>query len=727
MAILFQPATSANYCSVEEPIKFLPSISSAFLSFGEHDHFPAKFALVRSTTSPGIERSGESSTEVLLVPAQLDQLLHRLDQQPVQLDCDSSNLLLRACCELQILSQGRRVHSHILRSGLDKYIYLLNHLITMYGNCGSVDEAEAVFDSMLHRNAVSWGAMIKVYIQQGQAKKALQLYKRMQFEGAEANKVTYITVLNACTDMANLVEGQTIHAHTVSSGVELDIMVGTALINMYSKCGDVEGAENMFHKMHVRNVVSWNALLGAYCQGGFGNEAFQLFMQMQSCGVMPSRVTFITVLNACVSQAFMIEGKMIHTFIIESGLESDDFVENALVNFYGKCGSLNDARRMFGKILKRDVVAWNAIIAIYAEHGHGREALELFQEMQSKGMKPDKVTFICISCACANLVALAEGRLIHASVVLAGFILDVVVASALVNMYGKCGLVDDAFRIFSKMHERNVVSWNSLITSCAQHKREKEALQLFDRMQLEGLKPDERTFASVISACSNLAALEDGKRIYDLVLESGFASDDGVGCALLNMFAKCGSVENAWNVFEKMHHWDVVTWTAMIAAFARHGHGAEALRLFKQMQKQDVHPNEVSFLSILSACSHAGLVDEGCAYFVSMCQEYHIKPTVHHYSCMIDLFCRSGRLEDAEIYLSKMPCQPGIIDWMSLLGACKNYGDMERGERSAEVILQLDPQCTAAYVNLSNIYAAAGKQVDAENMRKRMVKGGFME
>uniref|UniRef100_UPI0040747504 Synthetic PPR-DYW protein n=1 Tax=synthetic construct TaxID=32630 RepID=UPI0040747504 len=472
------------------------------------------------------------------------------------------------------------------------------------------------------------------------------------------------------------------------------------------------------------SVFSWNSKIRGYARNGQPEEALSLYSQMRRSGIKPDNYTFPFVLKACASLSSLKEGKQIHGHVIKSGFESDVYVQSALIDMYAKCGELEDARKVFDEMPERNVVSWNAMISGYAQNGQSEEALELFREMQQEGIKPSEFTFCSVLSACASLGSLEMGKQIHGYVIKSGFESIVFVGNALIDMYAKCGSIEDARKVFDEMPERTVVSWTAMISGYAQNGQSEEALELFREMQREGVKPDEVTLPSVLSACANLGALEQGKQIHAYVIKSGFESDVFVGSALIDMYAKCGSIEDARKVFDKMPERDVVSWNAMIAAYAQHGHGKEALQLFQQMQQEGVKPSEVTFTSILSACSHAGLVDEGHHYFESMSPDYGITPRVEHYGCMVDLLGRAGRLDEAEDLIKSMPFQPNVVVWGTLLGACRVHGDVERGERAAERILELDPESAAPYVLLSNIYAAAGRWDEAAKVRKLMKERG---
>eukprot|EP00249_Psilotum_nudum_P016752 c25971_g7_i1 orf=321-1475(+) len=384
---------------------------------------------------------------------------------------------------------------------------------------------------MPRRNVVSWNAMIAACAEHGYGKDALQLFRRMHVEGVVPNKVTFVSVLNACPGEAAIAEGRLIHSRIVHDGVESDVVVGTAIMNMYGKCGCLEESREIFDKMPNRNVVSWNAMISAYVQHDRGREALQFFRLMQLDGEIPNKVTFATILHACADVSAIAEGRLIHAHSIDRGVESDTFVTDAIINMYAKCRDLDNACRLFKRLRRLDVVIWNSMISVYVQQGCCKEALQLFQTMLVVGVLPNRHTFISALNAAAIIADLAEGRLTHACIFHTALELDTVLATAIMDMYVKCNSLMDARRMFDKMPARDLVAWSAMIEAYAQYGYCKEAFHLFYQMQTEGIMPNQITFVSI-----------------------------------LNMHSKFGSLEDARRVFDKLLEPDVVAWTAMIAA-----------------------------------------------------------------------------------------------------------------------------------------------------------------
>eukprot|EP01018_Ginkgo_biloba_P011139 Gb_03380 [translate_table: standard] len=487
-----------------------------------------------------------------------------------------------------------------------------------------------------------------------------------------------------CVKKKALSEGKLVHAHIKESGFMVDRFLGNTLINLYAKCGNVDDARRVFDRMVERDVFSWTVMIAACSRHGLAEEALTLFYNMQRGGIQPNEFTFASILPVCENLATV---KEVHEEIIRSGCQSDVFVASALVDMYAKCRNLENARHVFDRMPERDAVSWTTMIAAYSQNGHVNEAWILFHKMPQR---------------------------------------DIFSWNAMLTGYAQNGLVDEALKLFGEMPERDVVSWTAMIAGYTQNGHGEDALKFFRKMQLAGVKPDSKTFISVLPACTNLAALEQGMDIHDKVIKNGFHSDVYVSNTLINMYAKCGSIENACHVFDNIHQPDVISWNTMIGAYAMHGCGKEALKLFEQMQHSGMNPDQVTLVCVLSACCHAGLVDEGWEYFHCMSRSYHITPLMEHYGCMVDLLGRAGRLLEAQELIEKMPVKPNAAVWGCLLGACRIHNNSELGQRAAEHLFELEPKSAAPYVLLSNIYAAA-ERWDAIGKVRKMMKDKRVE
>jgi pentatricopeptide repeat protein len=389
---------------------------------------------------------------------------------------------------------------------------------------------------------------------------------------------------------------------------------------------------------------------------------------------------------------------------VEEGFERVMDVTTALIHMYGRCRSLDDARRIFDGMVERTSVTWNYMIRVYSCYGQDVPAKQLLEQMNQEGVLSDKFIASSMISAYATKVALREGKWIHASLMGTAFETDTVVSTALLNMYCKCGSLIHARSVFDKMTTRDAVSWNAMMDGYAQYGDVMNVQAFFNFMQKEGVAPDTATFVSSLSACARLVALTEGRQFYNGSILRGFEGDTAIATAIFNMYAKCGSIQEALQMFENMPEKNEVSWSAMIAAYSRHGHGKEALLLFDKMLGAGCQPNEVTFVSVLYACSHAGLLEEGRKWWYAMRYDYGITPIPDHFDCMIDLYSRMGQLEEAEDLIKDMPIDPTAISWMTLLSACRSKTDLCRGARAAKRILDLDASDPSPHPILHNLY-----------------------
>ncbi|XP_057825115.2 putative pentatricopeptide repeat-containing protein At5g08490 [Cryptomeria japonica] len=669
-------------------------------------------------------------------------------------NCVTIATVLQVCACLEITELGKNVHSYSIKCGLQSEVLVGNALLNMYAKCRGIWDASRVFNEVNQKDAVSWNAMIAGYGQVGHADQALEHFYQMLMSGVKPNTVTILCVLSVC----GLSQGKEIHAYVIRSRIQLDVSVGNAMLDMYSKCMAIELARRVFEKMVERDIISWNAIIAGYAQNAYFSDAIDLFGQMQLAGVKPDAVTIASVLSACACLENLRKGKGIHAYIIRNRAFAFDIaVSNALITLYASCGNLEVAGHVFVNMSERDLVSWNAMISTHVQKGCCREAINLFHQMEKTYVKPDSVTISSVLSACARLSALKLGLEIHGYIIKSSNLsTDVVVGNALIDMYAKCGRVltarqefdkmlyknivsnnvmiagyakcgdkESAENVFDKMCERNISSWNAMIALNTQHGYGNEALELFRQAQLAGIQPNNITVASILSACSQVAALQRGKEIHDYIIKRDLDSDVFVTSAIIDMYAKCGSLQDACQIFEKTSKLDVVIWTAMISAHAIHGHGEDALSIFHQMQQAGFKPDHVTFTAVLSACSHAGLVDQGWQNFNCMIKDYCITPNMEHYACMVDLLGRAGHLQEAYNFIKNMPLKPHSRIWGTLLAACRIYHNTDLGELVADHIFELEPTDTGNYVLLSNIYAAVGRWDGVQRIRKFMKDKGL--
>ncbi|KAG9130943.1 hypothetical protein Leryth_006706 [Lithospermum erythrorhizon] len=457
--------------------------------------------------------------------------------------------------------------------------------------------------------------------------------------------------------------------------------------------------------------------------------ALEFYFKMRFLGVKPDNFTYPFLFMSCGSLLALKFGGLGHCLVVKSGLFSDFYVVNSLITMYSRFRELGFARKVFDEMEVRDRVSWTSMISGYCKMGFAKEARELFAEMRNEGFQPDEMCLVSVLGACGDLGDLSLGRWIESYVVDNNIGLNSFMGSSLIDMYGKCGDLASARRIFESIEKKNEVIWNAMISGYAQNGLSNESISLFSAMKEAGVKPNEITLVVVLSACASIGALDIGTQIEEYALEAELQKDVYVSTALVDMYAKCGSLDQAFRVFYAMPQKNEVSWNAMISALAFHGRSHEALSLFDSMLKegQRVRPNDITFIGVLSACVHVGLVDEGRWLFNNMRFTFGLIPKIEHYSCMVDLLSRAGLVYEAWEFIEKMPEKPDEVLLGSLLGACHRLKNIDVGERVIKLLLELEPSNSGNYIISSNIYANANQWNDSARMKMLMRDKGVMK
>ncbi|XP_040366636.1 pentatricopeptide repeat-containing protein At2g22070 isoform X3 [Rosa chinensis] len=471
--------------------------------------------------------------------------------------------------------------------------------------------------------------------------------------------------------------------------------------------------------------------MSGYVHNSRPELSIRVFLEMLEAGAYPTNYTLGIVLNAS-STLYSIElGKQLHAYSIKYQIDFDTSIGNSLCSLYSKCGNLESAFKAFKKIKEKNVISWTSAISACGDNGDASKGLAFFTEMLSEGIEPNEYTLTSALSLCCTMLSLGAGIQIHSLVIKLGYELNLPVRNAIMYLYLKCGMVNEARKLFNGMEAMSLITWNAMIAGHAQiidlaeddlsaYQSGTEALNIFLKLNRSGVKPDLFTFSSILTVCSSMVALEQGEQVHAQSIKSGFLSDIVVATALVNMYNKCGSIEKASKVFIEMSTRTLISWTSMIAGFAQHGRTQQALQLFEDMRIAGVRPNQVTFVSVLSACSHAGMVNEALGYFESMKKDYRIKPVMDHYACLIDMFVRLGRLDEAFGLVKKMDFEPNEFIWSTLVAGCRTHGNLDRGFYAAERLLKLKPKDTETYVMLLNMYISVERWKDVSRVRKMM-------
>ncbi|KAL6888468.1 hypothetical protein ACP4OV_009494 [Aristida adscensionis] len=608
--------------------------------------------------------------------------------------------VLSACGAAAALGDGRRCHGLAVKVGLDGNQFVENALLGMYTKCGEVADAVRLFDGMPRPNEVSFTAMMGGLAQSGSVDDALRLFARMSRSGVRVDPVAVSSVLGACAQACageySVVRairlGQSIHALVVRKGFGSDQHVGNSLIDMYAKCMVMDEAVKVFQSMPSVSIVSWNILITGYGQVGSYDKAMEMLNLMQESGFEPNEVTYSNMLASCI-----------------------------------RARDVPSARSMFDKISTPSVTTWNTLLSGYCQDELHQDTIKLFRRMQHQNVQPDRTTLAVILSSCSRLGILKLGKQLHSASVRLLLHNDMFVASGLVDMYSKCGQVYIAWSIFDRMTERDVVCWNSMISGLAIHSLNKEAFDFFKQMRENGMWPTESSYASMINSCARLSSIPQGRQIHGQVVKDGYDQNVYVGSALIDMYAKCGDMDDARLFFDCMMMKNIVAWNEMIHGYAQNGLGDKAVELFEYMLTAKEKPDSVTFIAVLTGCSHYGLVDKAIAFFNSMEKSHGITPLVEHYTCLIDALGRAGRFVEVESLIDNIPCKDDPIVWEVLLSACVVHHNAELGECAAKHLFRLDANNPSPYVLLSNIYASLGRHGDASAVRALMSSRGVVK
>lgn len=628
--------------------------------------------------------------------------------------------VLKACTSTKDLELGRQVHGFVVVTGFESDEYVANSLVVMYAKCGEFDASRRLFEDIPERSVVSWNALFSCYVQSDYCGEAVELFHEMISSGIRPNEFSLSSMINACTGLEDSGRGRKIHGFLIKLGYDSDPFSKNALVDMYAKVGNLEDAIVVFKEIAKPDIVSWNAVIAGCILHENHYWALELFKEMRRSGAHPNMFTLSSALKACSGRGLKELGRQLHCNLIKLNTGSDPFVDVGLIDMYAKSDLINDARMVFNLMPDKDLIAWNAIISGHSQNGEDMEAVLLFPLMYEDGVGFNQTTLSTVLKSIASLENNNVCKQVHALSVKSGFESDNYVVNSLIDAYGKCGLLEDATRIFRECLIVDLVAFTSMITAYAQSGQGEEALKLYLEMLDRGIVPDPYVCSSLLNACAGLSAYEQGKQVHVHILKFGFMSDIFAGNSLVNMYAKCGSIDDADLVFSKIPERGIVSWSAMIGGLAQHGHGKEALRVFDQMLKYGVPPNQITLVSVLCACNHAGLVSEARKCFGSMRELFGFEPMQEHYACMIDLLGRAGRLDEAMELVNTMPFQADASVWGALLGAARTHKNVELGQRAAEMLFTLEPEKSGTHILLANVYASVGMWDNVAKVRTLM-------
>lgn len=654
---------------------------------------------------------------------------------------DEARIIFESMPERNVVSWNALVSGYVQNGELkrarelfdempERNISSWNSIITGYCRCGMMREAWDMFHKMDERNNVTWMVMISGYVEIHEYHEAWGVFLLMLRSGVKPDQALLVVGVSAIIGFNHLYLVCSLRTIAIKTGCEKDVVVGTTILNAYTRIGDLDNAFKFFQMMPERNEYSWATMISALSQNDRLDDAAALY-DTDSVKGMAARSTMIS--------AYARKGKIYEARKIFDEIVNPSVVTwNAMLTGYALNGKLEEAKEMFLRMPVKNSTSWAAIISCCVQNGRHREALNFFAELHKTGGIPSQSGFASALLACASIGDLEVGRQIHSLTIKTRCQHCPFVGNVLISMYAKRnnmedvsqpfktvrvgddiswnpliagfsenGMLDDALKSFQKMPKQDTVSWTTIISAYVQAEQGENGLKMFLDMLATGIKPNDITITSLVSACGSLGATKLGEQFHALILKYGFDSCLCVCNSLISMYFKCGSLDGLY-VFKEMPERDIVTWNAVLTGCAHSGLGTEAIKFFDQMEAAGVSPNEISFLGLLGACSHAGLVEKGWAYFNSMSRDYGITPMVYHYTCVVDILGRSGQLYEAEHLINNMPVRPDYVIWDALLAACRIHQNMKLSLRIADKLLQLGNLTSGTYTLLSNIYASQG-------------------
>ncbi|KAL6339126.1 hypothetical protein AAG906_024277 [Vitis piasezkii] len=599
------------------------------------------------------------------------------------------NTLLSFYAKSKDLVSVQRVFSEIENPD----VYSWTTLLSACTKLGQIGYACHLFNQTPRMIPVVWNAIITGCAENKHTEIALNLFREMHQLGVRHDKYTFASVLSLCS-LELLDFGREVHTLVIKTGFLVRASVINALLTMYFNSGKVADAYEVFEEAEstVHDDISFNVMIGGLASVGRDEEALIMFKEMQEACLRPTELTFVSVMSSCSSARV---SHQVHAQAIKMGFEACTPVSNAAMTMYSSCGNLHAAHMVFDRLEEKDLISWNIIIMNYFTIGsllassESLEIVKMFQALVSKNGLNSKIE----------------------------------VSNALVSAFSKHGQIEQAYQVFNNMSSPNLISWNTIISGFLFNGFPLQGLEQFYELLMSTLKPNAYTLSIVLSICASISALRHGKQIHGYILRSGVFSVTSLGNALITMYAKCGDLDWSLRIFNVMNGRDIVSWNAMISAYAQHGKGKEAVHFFKAMQDSGgVKPDQATFTAVLSACSHAGLVDDGTRIFNSMVNDYGFEPGADHLSCIVDLLGRAGYLEEAERLINSKHLKIVSSIWWTLFSACAAHGNLRLGRIVAGFLLEIEQNDPAVYVLLSNIYAAAGQWEEAANTRDLMQK-----
>ncbi|KAI5080171.1 hypothetical protein GOP47_0005650 [Adiantum capillus-veneris] len=596
----------------------------------------------------------------------------KMQEMPLNTDSYVLVATLRACAEDSIFfKEGKILHHHAIELNAHLDAYVISSLIGFYASGGALDDSYIIFSRLIRPDRVQWGIMIGAYSQHGHGLQALYLYKKMQEGGMDVDEVIFLCALKACCNVGSTEDLGILHTHTALYGLENDISLGNALVDAYAKCGNIKEAHNVFMALPRRDVVTWGAIIEGYAQHGLAESALHLFQEMQEENVDTDGVVVMSCLKACSHSSTLNDGKLIHFYILMNNFELDLQVGCSVVDMYAKCGSIDDAFTSFQKLPRRNVVTSNTIISAFLQHGRSQEAACLFQQMLHQHIIPNELTFVFLVKVCSDMMDLCLGRIVHTFIIEYNAELGVLAINTLIDMYAKCGNLNDAHFLFDRSSKQDVVSWGVLISGFVQHGRCEEGCKYFWQMLGEGLEADEAACLGGLKACTGMGDLGLGRLVHAEIIGRKGEYETSIGNSLIDFYGKCGSFKDAYAVFADLKKRDKVSYNAMIAACAHHSQFQKSLHLFGEMVEGGMSPTQVTLACAISACTNIVAINYG-KLIHNLFVEMGLQEDLYVTNALVAMYGKCGSPE-AALKVFNDSSHRDTVTWNAIISGCAQH------------------------------------------------------
>ncbi|KAK9086718.1 hypothetical protein Syun_029112 [Stephania yunnanensis] len=578
----------------------------------------------------------------------------------------------------------------------------------------------------------------------------------MTVEQNRANSLSMCPLLLLLRTSTNLHQIHQIHAQIILHNLPIQ----SHLLSKLADLRRLDYAQSIFNQITSPTDHSWNSIIKCHSLCIHSSQNSLLFYtKMLTTHVRPTNLTYPFVFKACSTRSVIVEGEQVHAHVAKLGFSTDIFVGNSMIDMYCKSAKMGSALLVFDEMTERDEVSWNSVVSghvfvgeivearrVFAEmpvrrnavcwtaliNGYGKEGklvemMGVFLQMlvSADDAAPNSATMVCLLSACSSVANLELGRWVSVFIDVNGMPSNMIMSTALVDMYSKCGEVEKARRLFDGIGSKNLVCWNAMITGYVQQGLLVEAIKLFHLLRDDSLTPNEITLVNVLSACAGLGALELGREVRLYLGRNRLDLNEILAAALVDMYSKCGRIDDACLVFVKTRTKDSALWNVMIQSLAQHSRGKDALAVLSQMEASGAKPNDITFIGVLSACNHSRLIEEGRIQFSNMVVKYSLSPKIEHYACMVDLLGRAGYLVEAVELIRNMAVPPDSIIWCSLLSACSIHRNADLADKIGELVLSNEDPDLGSFISLCNVYRSVGRWSDVARMKQLVMEKGL--